>query len=133
MGNHPGYPSSNEPFLCQNFKINYKKVYNVVPYGDHGTERVKAVFHVAEHLQGGGWGGGYQFFSNFEGGDSVANYFCNVAGGSINIFRCVVMEHTLVPGEDLSILPRDISILSPSPLLMASSAMPQSLSLRRGA
>jgi hypothetical protein len=31
--------SSNEPFLCQNFKTNY----NVGPYGDHGTERVSSV------------------------------------------------------------------------------------------
>ena len=34
---HPKYPSSNELFMCQKFKTNY----NVVPYGDHGTERVK--------------------------------------------------------------------------------------------
>ena len=27
---------SNEPFSCQNVKTKY----NVVPYGDHGTERV---------------------------------------------------------------------------------------------
>jgi hypothetical protein len=31
------YPSSNEPFLCQNFKSNC----TVVPYGDHGTQGVK--------------------------------------------------------------------------------------------
>jgi hypothetical protein len=33
---HPGYPSSDESFLCQNFKTNC----NVVPYGDHGSERL---------------------------------------------------------------------------------------------
>ena len=34
---HPSYQSSNEPFLCQNFKINYQ----VVQSGNHGTERIK--------------------------------------------------------------------------------------------
>ena len=33
---HPADPSTNELFLCQHFTTNYK----VVPYGDHGTERV---------------------------------------------------------------------------------------------
>ena len=33
-----GFPSFNEQFLCQNFKSNY---INVVPYSDHGAERVK--------------------------------------------------------------------------------------------
>jgi hypothetical protein len=33
---HQEYPSSNEPFLCQNFKTNY----DVTPYGDHGTETI---------------------------------------------------------------------------------------------
>ena len=37
---HWAYPSSNEPFLCQNFNSNY----NVVPYGDYGTERVNHLF-----------------------------------------------------------------------------------------
>ena len=34
---HPKYQITNEPFLCQNFKTNC----HVVPYGNHGTERVK--------------------------------------------------------------------------------------------
>ena len=33
---HSGYQSSNKPFMCQNFKTNY----NIVPYSNHGTERV---------------------------------------------------------------------------------------------
>jgi hypothetical protein len=33
----PESESSNEPFLCQNHKTNY----SLVPYVDHGTDRVK--------------------------------------------------------------------------------------------
>jgi hypothetical protein len=36
---HPDYASFDEPFLCQNFQTNY----TVVPYGNHGTERVKTI------------------------------------------------------------------------------------------
>jgi hypothetical protein len=35
---YSGYPSSNQPCLCQNFKTSY----NVVPHGDNDTERVKS-------------------------------------------------------------------------------------------